>query len=331
MLTHTPTTRSRRLSKPSPPEREAVHIKEPNMSTSPSYSQSNSASPQFNPTSLDPRLDPHFQQATSPRIQSVINSSEPASFALQPSDLHNIVMQLKTMLSDEIQSTIQIVFKTELENAVKGFIDEIDTLKIENAQLRDEVDFLEQYGRRELMSFSVIVENRMENRMENTTTIVTDIVKSIDKDYQDGDVIRSHHIGNPNRSDRNGHKLGPRQIIVRVKDPLIKRRILKCTKLLKESEYTHVRVSEELTKRRNAIAYKARQLKKASFVANTWTMDGKIFIKNNQDRISTINTELDLQTYVLRNCPTAMRLVYPDFTSVKSYADRVASIPATNG
>jgi hypothetical protein len=60
-------------------------------------------------------------------------------------------------------------------------------------------------------------------------------------------------------------------------------------------------------------------------------MDGKIFIKNNQDRISTINTELDLQTYVLRNCPTAMRLVYPDFTSVKSYADRAAAIPAING
>ena len=82
---------------------------------------------------MDPRLDPHFQQATSPRIQSVINSPEPASFALQPSDLHNIVMQLKTMLSDEIQSIIQIVFKTELENAVtgsiQGFIDEIDTLK----------------------------------------------------------------------------------------------------------------------------------------------------------------------------------------------------------
>jgi hypothetical protein len=143
-------------------------------------------------------------------------------------------MQLKTMLSDEIQSTIQIVFKTELENAVKGFIDEIDTLEKENAQLRDEVDSLEQYGRRELIRFSGIVENRM----ENTTTIVTDIVKSIDKDYQDGDVIRSHRVGNPNRSDRNGHKLGPRQIIVRVKDPLIKRRILKCTKLLKESEYT---------------------------------------------------------------------------------------------
>ena len=133
MFTHTPITRSRCLSKPSPPEREVVHIKKPNMSTSPSDSQSNSASPHFHPLSLDPRLDPHFQQVTSPRIQSVINSSEPASFALQPSDIHNIVMQLETMLSDEIQSTIQIVFKTELENAVKGsiqgFIDEIDALK----------------------------------------------------------------------------------------------------------------------------------------------------------------------------------------------------------
>ena len=196
-------------------------------------------------------------------------------------------MQLKTMLSDEIQSTIQIVFKTELENAVKGFIDEIDTLKKENAQLRDEVDSLEQYGRRELMRFSGIVENRM----ENTTTIVTDIVKSIDKDYQDGDVIRSHRVGNPNRSDRNEHKLGPRQITVRVKDPLIKRRILKCTKLLKESEYT--RQSE-------------RRFNKASqcyCLQGSATKESQ-FCRNNQDRISTIDTELgspDLRASELPN------------------------------
>jgi len=79
-------------------------------------------------------------------------------------------MQLKTMLSDEIQSTIQIVFKTEIENAVKGsiqgFIDEIDNLKKENAQLRDEVDSLEQYGKRELMRFSVSWKTEWKTRQQ---------------------------------------------------------------------------------------------------------------------------------------------------------------------
>ena len=306
----TPDNRFRRLSKPSPPEREAEYIKKPNMTTSPLFSQ------RFpSPRHASPVLDPRLQHMSSPYDHEA--TSQPTSFALQSSDINNIVVQLKSALSDEIQIMIHSLFKTELERAIKesfqGLTNQVETLKQENAQLRDEIDALEQYGRRELMRFSGLPETSG----EDTTDIVTKVVKSIDGEFQEGDILRSHRVGNPVRVDKRGQKLPPRQIIVRVKNPQVKHRILKCSKNLKESDdYTAVMINEDLTKRRNFLAYKARKLKTADFITNTWTIDGKIFLKNSKGHITTANTELALQTYVLKNCPEAMEVLYPPESTV---------------
>ena len=112
------------------------------------------------------------------------------------------------MPREEIQNTVQTLFKTEFENAIQSsmstFLSEIDSLKQENAKLRDEVDSLEQYGRRELIRVGGIPENKE----ENTTKIVTEIVKTIDKEYKVGDIIRSHRVGNPTNSRQTGTKTG---------------------------------------------------------------------------------------------------------------------------
>ena len=114
-----------------------------------------------------------------------------------------------------------------------------------------------------------------ESKTENTTDIATKIVKSIDTEYQDVDIFRSHRVGNPMRNDRHGRPLPPRKIIVRLKDPTVKKRILKSSKNLKESEdYSAVLINEDLTKNRNSIAYKARQPKNKKFIKQTWTVDG---------------------------------------------------------
>ena len=44
-------------------------------------------------------------------------------------------------------------------------------------------------------------------------------------------------------------------------------------------EYRSVNINEDLTKIRNGIAYRARQLKKLKLVTDTWTIDGNIFVK----------------------------------------------------
>ena len=303
-------SRFRRHSKPTPPERDD-QIKKPNMTSSPVSSKQSNIIDEHSASShymlpMDPRI--HLQQAPSPMIpqQSMYSSPPPppTSFALQQSDLNNIVFQLKTVLREEIQNTIQSLFKQEIENIIKQAIQsltvEMKDLKAENEMLRDELDSLEQYSRRDLMRFVGIAETKG----EDTTTIVTNIVESIDDEYQAVDIIRSHRVGNPNRIDKSGRKLPPRQIIVRVKDPIVKRRILRCTKNLKESaNYANVNINEDLTKRRNALAYMARKLKNAGHVKQTWTVDGKIFLKNRNDRIVAVTNELSFQRFMQHNCP----------------------------
>lgn len=302
--------RPRRLSKPSPPQREAEQIKKPNMAqTSPLQFSQGFHTPIPETSSLDPRL-----QATtstpyagpSPSQQT----SQPTSFALQQSDMSTILSQLKVFMHEEIQSTFKNFFKSELESALKGTIqglnNQIDGLRQENAQLRDEIDSLEQYSRRELVRFSGIPETAG----EDTTAIVRNIVQEIDSDWVDTDIIRSHRVGKP-RTDRQGRKPFPRQIIVRLKDTAVKRRILKCSKTLKDTQHSNVMINEDLTKRRNALAYKARKLKSGGFITNTWTIDGKIFLKDATGNIVTTNTEFALQSYIVKNCPAAMQTLYP--------------------
>lgn len=234
------------------------------------------------------------------------------SFALQQSDLQNIIQQLKQTIHDEIQETLSVTIKLEVEKAVKcalkSYESQIDKLTLENVKLREDVDSLEQYGRRELMRVSGIEEKTG----ENTTEIVRDIVKSIDGDYQESDIIRSHRVGNPNRKDKMNRPLPPRQIIVRVRDPNTKKRILKSSKNLKDHDkYSNVLINEDLTKTRSLLAYKARQLKNRNLIKQTWTVDGKIFIKDKVDRISVTNTESALRVYVSERFPEAMRFVFP--------------------
>ena len=81
----------------------------------------------------------------------------------------------------------------------------------------------------------------------------------------------------------------PRQIIVRLRDSTTKRRILKASNDLKDREhFAYVNINEDLTKTRNTLAYRARQLKRKRFISQTWTVDVKIFVRNNRDLVTTI-------------------------------------------
>ena len=182
---------------------------------------------------------------------------------------------VETALHEELQTTITNIIKQEvdiaLKNAFHTYTEEIDQLRNENIKLRNDLDALEQYGRRELMQFSGI----NEDKYEDTTAIVTKIVKAIDTDFSTGDIIRSHRVGNSVRKDRQGRTLPPRHIIVRVKDPLTK-----------NPDYQNVLINEYLTKMRSTVAYKARQLKNKGFVKQSWTVDGKVFLKDNRTEFS---------------------------------------------
>ncbi|CAC5376657.1 unnamed protein product [Mytilus coruscus] len=153
---------------------------------------------------------------------------------------------------------------------------------------------------------------------EKTTELVTTLIKSIDRELQPGDIIRelqpgdiirSHRIGpapltiNSSENENNIHSTPPRQIIVRLKDPQVKKRILRCKKLLKNSrDMKYVKLNEDLTKTRNNIAYKIRQLKIEQIIKDTWTNDGKIMVKDNQEQIHVVNTQDSFDQFCTNFC-----------------------------
>ena len=144
--------RYRRLSKPTPPEREG-QTKKPNMTSSPSATNQYTLNLEQPHGYVDPRLQTYIQQSPIPHNPSSFLTSPPpaASFALQSSDINNIVTQLKGVLREEIHSTIHALLQVEVEKAVKSAVQpivfEIKGLKAENELLRDQIDSLEQYGR----------------------------------------------------------------------------------------------------------------------------------------------------------------------------------------
>ena len=179
-------------------------------------------------------------------------------------DIDKIATAVKQKITVDIESIITA--KTE------PLIFRILKLERENNELMANLDSLEQYGRRSLIRVAGISEGGSD---EDTNTIVQKIISDIGK------------LG-----DSRGHNHArPRQIIVRLTNPIVKRRILKCRKNLKSySKYKHVYINEDLTRTRNKIHSHARQLLTRKTIAQLWTTNGKILMKDKDNRIYETNT-----------------------------------------
>jgi hypothetical protein len=78
--------------------------------------------------------------------------------------------------------------------------------------LREDLDSVEQYGRRSLIRISGIPEPEGER---DITDLVRKIISAIDPNYREEDVIRSHRVGKL-RPSVNGDRSIPRQATTRV-------------------------------------------------------------------------------------------------------------------
>ena len=121
------------------------------------------------------------------------------------------------------------------------------------------------------------------------TTAVRKIMSEIDPDHKPEDVIRSHWVGKSSGPQVSHRK--PRQIIVRLSDPSVKIRLMKCRKNLKSSrDLKSVFINEDLTHTRNKIFFLARQLQKNKSIEQVWTTNGNIRLKDRHGRIYETNT-----------------------------------------
>lgn len=217
-------------------------------------------------------------------------------YTLNETDIQRIALAVKDYLQNEILSTVN----QALDSYLKELSKEVNTLKNENQILRNEnqelklcIDELEQYGRRNAVRISGVPERTG----ENTDDIVRDIATKMGVDVCDEDISRSHRSGKPGLN-------RPRQILVKFTRYNLKRKIMKSRwELKKNSSSKDIFINEDLTKRRQSLYTKARQLYKEKLVNKTWTWDGKIFISDKNDKKYRIDNESDLDPFKLQTIP----------------------------
>ena len=112
-----------------------------------------------------------------------------------------------------------------------------------------------------------------EDPNEDTDKLVISLANALGVDIQPFEISRSHRVGKP----RAGYQ---RPILVKFIGYRTRERLFKARQKLKEKqEFRKVYINEDLTKATSELAFKARQLRRAGKLAETFTLDGKVFVK----------------------------------------------------
>ena len=155
--------------------------------------------------------------------------------------------------------------------------------------LEASVDAFEQYGRRANLRIQGIVEL---GAGEDACAKVLDVINStmlLRPPLNDVDIERCHRLG------RQTDLTRPRTMIVRFKSQKLRNTVYNARGQLNTSNKTkepaqRVYINEALTKRRSLMAYETRKLRASKKIADCWTYNGHVVIKDNNNSIKRINS-----------------------------------------
>jgi hypothetical protein len=169
-------------------------------------------------------------------------------------------------------------------------------------ELSAEADGLEQYTRRNSARISGIPEN--DN--EDVTAKIMDVLNNdleLDPPLCLSEVDRVHRVGKPKPKPKptspgaeSTPPPAPRQVLIKFATYRSRKRVMDLRAKLKNGDFGLYK-SEDLTKKRSELLYKARMLKRAKRINGTWTADGKILILDPQNKVVAITCEADLRGY----------------------------------
>ena len=167
----------------------------------------------------------------------------------------------------------------------------IELLEKTVTRMEGQIDAQEQYSRRTSVRISGVDEAR---GGEDVGSIVESILdKCNSASLSMANVNRAHRIGQSQRNLSQHGKPRARQIIVQFKDYDSKVEVMRSRKMLRNA-MPNVYVNEDLTQVRSALLFKARALKREKRLTDCWSYDGRIVVKDNDSRITTVTSEVDL-------------------------------------
>ena len=166
--------------------------------------------------------------------------------------------------------------------------------------LETSVDASEQYGRRANLRIQGIVESGAgAGAGEDACAKVLDVINStmlLRPPLTDVDIERCHRLG------RQTDLTRPRTMIVRFRSEKLRDTVFNARGQLKTSNKSkepaqRVYFNEDLTKGRSLMAYETRQLRASKKIADCWTYNGHVVIKDNNNAIKRINSLEELKMY----------------------------------
>lgn len=200
-------------------------------------------------------------------------------------DMGDFIKNFKKAIQDD---DVQKIFCSFLEKAfVSKLVEENNMLKEQIDMLQSRIEDMEQYSRRTCLNVSGVEER--EN--EDTDKVILQMAKEMNVPLDPGEISRSHRLPN-SRSKK------PRSIVVRFTTYNKRLLFIKGRKKLQETR-KNIFISEHLTKQSADLAYECRQLKRSKAIKDTWTRDGKIYLKierNNQEYIHGLTSRRELDT-----------------------------------
>ena len=215
-------------------------------------------------------------------------------------------------------------FCAVLEPVIKGLRDNVESLTQINQRLNDQlaekdrkinaletrcdklettIDNLEQYGRRGSMRIQGLPE-------DGTGTVEDKILKLCNEDLklqpplQLNDIEVAHRLPRRNDTSSESKQDKPLSVIVKFISRRVKTQVIRVRKDLKDREkvkketYPYdINFQDDLTETMAKIAFKARNLKRADKIQDTWVWDSKILVKDEHNRIHSIKCMKDLSAF----------------------------------
>lgn len=198
-----------------------------------------------------------------------------------------VVKALRESICGELVQQVQ-----HLREVVKNRDKQISDLKQQLAVMETKTDDLEQYSRRNSVRVDGIPENQNEDPMEVALELINSHMKI--ENISIGDIDRVHRVG---RREMNNHSSSkPRAVLIKFATYRARNLVYKTRAALKQNKFKNssIFLNEDLTQCKATLLYKARQLKKKNIIADCWSYDGRILIKNSHGIIKTIKEEKDL-------------------------------------
>ena len=217
---------------------------------------------------------------------------------LHPPDVILIAGELRSLMLPEIK----VVIRDAVHEATAKMLEEIRSLKEENARLQtayeslekrlvtaeEENENLEQYSRRNSLRISGIPE--AEN--ESTDDLVRQLAEDLEVEISDIEIDRSHRVGRPDDGKRGKRS---REIIVKFTRYNTRNKLYQVRKQLRDKPSRKtVFINEDLTRKRSKLLFDARTLVRVKALKAAYSFDGRIFVRDLDDKRHLIKSNADI-------------------------------------